>query len=230
VPLTALLARPPLLGRALRRSSELLALEVECLDVPAAWILHGAGWPATVGEHGIALGPAPAEPRPPAEAGKSGPLAAVAEALRALPPSGRRLATLLALPSPEGLARAAGREGEPWSRATLQAFLRSVGELDVLVGVMFDGDDGAEALRGVLDHYQLAPVCIRQAGDARPVPPGAVVARAVGIEVAGGALVECASIVTSDGPVSPLVEPEILVKASRAMAERARAARASTQP
>jgi hypothetical protein len=218
-PLASLFARPAALGRALRRASELLALEVECLDVPATWILHGAGWPATVGEQGIELGPAPVALRPPVETASNGPLAAVREALRALPPSSAPPATLMALPSPATLALAAGAGHEKWAQATLRAFVRLVGEIDVVVGVMLDGDDGVAALGGLLDHYGFTPVCLRGVGDSRPAPVGALVARALSIEaLMGGAPGELGPLVTSDGPVAPLVEPEHLLRAGRAMA------------
>jgi hypothetical protein len=201
----------------------LLVLEVECLDVPAAWILHSAGWPATIGEHGIALGPAPAELRAPSESVKGGPLYAVREALRTLPPSKTALATILSLPSPATLAKAAGAASQQWSRGTLQAFVRSVGELDVLAGVMVDGDDGVTALGGLLDHYRLSPVCTRQPGDTSSLPAGALVARALSIEaLAGGDFGEQEYLLTTDGPVALLVLPEELLRASRAVAKRPR--------
>jgi hypothetical protein len=246
-----LLASPATLGRALRRASELLGLSVECLDVPAAWILHSAGWPATVGEHGINLGPAPAELRAPMETANSGPLAAVREALRALPPVLTAPATLIALPSPATLAQAAGEqlcssgphhgrdsgqiasprrgeadarsaagEGEAdWARSTLQAFVRSVGELDVLAGVMLDGDDAVPVLGRLLDHYQLTPVCVRRPADTRPLPPGAIVARALPIDTLTGPALATAgfasdTLVTTDGPVAALVAPEELLRVS----------------
>jgi hypothetical protein len=213
-PLPSLLARPAALARALRRASELLELEVECLDVPATWILHSAGWPAAVGERGIELGAAPSTLPSPAEIVKSGPLAVVREALRALPPANAAPATLLALPSPARLAEAARDEG--YWRACLQTLVRSVGELEVLAAVMLDGDDGVAALHGVLAHYQLAAVCIRRPGDARPLPAGAIVARAWPLEMlAGAAPDESALLITTDGAVSPEVAPEDLLRASR---------------
>ena len=218
-PLASLLARPAALARAFRRASELLELEVECLDVPASWILHSAGWPATVGEHGIELGPASAELRAPIETVGNGPLLAVQEALRALPPLATTPATLLALPSPTKLAQAAGEGKANWARAALQAFVRSVGELDLLAGVMLDGDDGLAALGPLLDHYRLTPVCIRRPSDTRLLPPGVMAARALPIEaIMVSAPGEADSLVTTDGPVSPLVAPEELLRASRAVA------------
>jgi len=222
-PLGSLLARPAALGRALRRASELLGLTVECLDVPAAWILHSAGWPATLGEHGINLGPAPAELRAPTDTAGKGPLLAVREALGALPPVSTAPATLIALPSPATLVRAAGPGREDWARSTLQAFVRSVGELDVLAGVMLDGDDAVPVLGRLLDHYQLTPVCIRRPADTRPLPPGALVARALPIDTLTGPALATAclasdTLVTTDGPVAALVTPEDLLRASRAVA------------
>lgn len=220
-PLAALLAQPASLGRALRRASNLLALEVECLDVPATWMLHSAGWPGSVGEHGVELGCAPAELRAPAETVGGGPLAAVREALRTLPPFVAGPATLIALPSPATLAEAAGPNREPWSRGVLQALIRAVGELDVLVGVMFEGDDGVASLAGVLAHYRLSPVCIRRLADTRPPPPSAFIARALSLEalIAGSSSARD-PLVTSDGALPALAEPEDLVKASRALAAR----------
>ena len=276
-PLGSLFARPAALGRALRRASELLGLRVECLDVPAAWILHSAGWPATVGEHDVKLGPAPAELRAPMETAGNGPLLAVREALRALPPVSTSPATLIALPSPATLAQAAGEqlcssgphhgrdsgriasprrgeadaregasvasggggggagpevpeggsaagEGEAdWARAVLQAFVRSVGEMNVLAGVMLDGDDAIPVLGRLLDHYQLTPVCIRRPADTRPHPPGVIVACALPIEVLTGPALATAwlasdTLVTTDGPVAALVTPEDLLRVSRAVA------------
>ena len=221
-PLGSLLGRPAALGRALRRASELLSLTVECLDVPAAWILHSAGWPAALGEHGIELGSAPAAPHAPLETASNGPLAAVREVLRALPPVTDAPATLIALPSPATLAQMAGASDD-WSRAVLQAVARSLGELDVLAGVMFDGDDGVPALGRILDHYQLTAVCIRRPADTRPVPPGARVARALSIGTLTSsalATVDLApdTLITTDGPVATLVAPEELLHASRAVA------------
>jgi hypothetical protein len=205
---------------------------VECLDVPAAWILHSAGWPATVGEHGIELGSKPNTLRSPLETAANGPLFAVREAIRALPPSSAAPATLVTLPSPATLAMAAGagRESEAnplrvselkdWSRAVLQALVRSLGELDVLAGVMFDGEDGAPALGRLLDHYQLTPVCIRLPADTRPLPQGALGVRALSLEALAASAVAAVddaseTLVTTDGPVSPLVVPEELLRASR---------------
>jgi hypothetical protein len=223
-PLASLLARPAALARALRRAGDLLSLTVECLDVPAAWLLHSAGWPATVGEHGIALGSAPAEPRAPAETVKSGPLAAVCEALRSLPPSQREPVTLLALPSPASLARAAGGELGDWPRAALQALLRTVGELGALAGILFDDDEGVTSLGRLLEHYQLTPVCVRGPEDARPAPAGAAVARALPLPaLAGGApaagLVR-ERLVTTLGAVAAEVAPQDLLRASQAMVFR----------
>jgi hypothetical protein len=216
--LGSLLTRPAALGRALRRATLLLGLSVECLDVPAAWILHSAAWPATIGEHGIELGSAPSELRAPLETAGSGPLLAVREALRALPPAATAPATLVALPSPATLARA-GSVADEWSRAVLQVFVRSLGEMDVLAGVMLDGDDGAPALGRLLDHYQLTPVCIRRPADTRPLPPGAIAARALPIEALIGPALAWETLVTTDGPVVPLVAPEELLRASRAVVE-----------
>jgi len=224
-PLGSLLGRPAALARALRRASELLGLRVECLDVPAPWILHSAGWPATIGPHGMDLGPAPAALRAPLETIGNGPLAAVREALRALPPLTVPPATLIALPSPATLAQAAGAGHEKWSRAVLQAFVRFLGELDVLVGVMLEGDDGVSALGRLLDHYELTAVCIRRPAEPRPVPPGALLARALPIDVLTGpalatACVASDTLITTDGPVAPLVAPEELLRASRAVGAR----------
>jgi hypothetical protein len=213
-PLATLLAQPAALARAFRRSTELLGLKVECLDVPATWILHSVGWPATIGEHGIELGPAPKAPRTGGETASSGPLAAVREALRLLPEMNPSPATLLALPSPATLAWV-GR-GEEWARAVLQAFVRSVGELDLLCGVMFDGDDGVAALVGVLEHYGLAPLCIRRVADTRPAPMWAMVARALPLETL--ALTGFDRLVTTDGPLAAGVAPEDLLRISRAFA------------
>jgi hypothetical protein len=218
--LASLFARPAALGRALRRASQLLALEVECLDVPAAWILHAAGWPATVGDHGVQLGGAPAKLRPPAETAGAGPLFAVREALRALPPPPSAPATLIALPSPVTLARLAPAVDPAWARDTLQALVRSLGELDLLAGAMLDGDDGVTALGRMLDHHQLAAICIRRWDDPRPAPPGALLARALSIDAfcdgASAANLPAETLVTTDGPVAPDVPPETLLQASRA--------------
>jgi hypothetical protein len=91
-----------------------------------------------------------------------------------------------------------------------------LGELDVLAGVIFDGDDGVPALGRLLDHYQLTPVCIRRPGDARPMPPAAIAARALSIEaLMGGKFGESELLMTTDGPVASLVAPEALLRASR---------------
>jgi len=219
-PLGSLLARPAALGRALRRASELLALTVECLDVPAAWILHSAGFSATVGDDSVALGPAPAELRAPLAAAAEGPLLAVREALRKLPPANPAPATLVALPSPALLAQAAGAGREDWARAVLQAIVRSLGELDVLAGVMFDGDDAVSALGRSLEHYRLTPVCVRRGDDSRPLPPGALAARAL-IDLSPTHTTPGSELLlTTDGPVSPRVPPEDLLRTSRALLGR----------
>ena len=195
--MSALLDRPATLGRALRRASTLLGLEAECLEVPAAW-----------------LGDEDERPR-----------LAVLEALRTL----RALdqpgapATLVALPSPATLALVAP-EGEAQFRATLQRFLRAVGELGILAGVMWDGDDGATALGGVLAHYEMTAICIRRVGDDAAVPPGALVARAMPLSELAGAMpaaLGAAPFVTADGPVDPAVAPEELLAVSRAVGRRA---------
>jgi hypothetical protein len=184
-PIEELLARPAALGRALRQASKLLGLQVECLDVPGAWILRSAGWPTSTDGQG--LGPPPAE-----------------------------LATLLALPSPAVLGKAAGADRQGWARGVLQLFLRLVGEGNVVTGVMFEGDDGASSLAGVLAHYGLAPVCIRGVEDRRPAPAGALIARA--LPLAGPVEEDAASadrLITTDGAVHPSVPPEDLLRASR---------------
>jgi hypothetical protein len=204
----------------------LLSLTVECLDVPAAWILHSAGWPATLGERGMELGPAPATLRAPPETAGNGPLAAVREALRALPLLTAAPSTLVALPSPATLAQAAGAGvpiSDQWSRAVLQAFVRCLGEMDVLAGVMLDGDDGVSELSRMLDHFQLTAVCIRGPADPRPLPPGALAARALPIDGLTGPALATAGIasdtlITTDSPVAVLVAPEDLLRASRAVA------------
>jgi hypothetical protein len=161
------------------------------------------------------LGPAPAALRAPLETIGNGPLAAVREALRALPPLTVPPATLIALPSPATLAQAAGAGHEKWSRAVLQAFVRFLGELDV----------GVSALGRLLDHYELTAVCIRRPAEPRPVPPGALLARALPIDVLTGpalatACVASDTLITTDGPVAPLVAPEELLRASRAVGAR----------
>ena len=221
--LASLLARPAALARALRWASELLGLRVECLDVPAAWILHAAGWPAAFAEHGIEIGPPPAEAPAAHETAERGPLLAVRDALRALPASTSAPATLISLPSPATLASAAGAGHEEWSRAVLQALIRSLGQIDVLSGVMFDDDDGILALGRLLDHFQLTPICVRRPSDNRPPPPGALVARAVTLDALANRSPEIAGVAsemlaTTDGPVSPNVAPEDLLRASRRVA------------
>ena len=150
-PLSALLGRPDALGRALRRASTLLELEAECLEVPVAWL-------------GVE------EDRPRLA------LCAALGTLRNLDQS-TAPATLIAVPSPETLARASGGN-EHDARSVLQALLRSLGELDVLAGVMLDGDDGVAALGGILDHYGMTAICIRGASDESAGLPGVLVARA----------------------------------------------------
>jgi hypothetical protein len=213
-PIEELLARPAALGRALRQASKLLGLQVECLDVPGAWILRSAGWPTSTDGQG--LGPPPAELLPAAETTNRGPLATVRQALAALPPASSPLATLLALPSPAVLGKAAGADRQGWARGVLQLFLRLVGEGNVVTGVMFEGDDGASSLAGVLSHYGLAPVCIRGVEDRRPAPAGALIARA--LPLAGPVEEDAASadrLITTDGAVHPSVPPEDLLRASR---------------
>jgi hypothetical protein len=204
--MSALLDRPATLGCALRRASRLLGLEAECLEVSAAWLAAGDGGARR---------------------------AAVRDGLRALhaleqtdPP-----ATLVAVPSPATLARpSGGRAGEPSpgsplsdeaARSALQAFLRSLGELDVLAGVMFDGDDGVAALGGILTHYGMTAICIRRAGDDAAAPPGALVARALPMASLLGAAATArgtAVIITTDGQVDPTVAPRDLLEVSRAVA------------
>jgi hypothetical protein len=221
-PLASLFGRPAALARALRRASTLLALEVECLDVPAAWILHSAGWPATVGDASIVLAGAPTEIRTPVESLTQGPLLAAIASLRTLrsPTTASAPATLVALPSPATLAKSAGAGQAEWSRAVLQALVRALGDLDFLAGIMLDGDDGVATLGRLLDHYQMTAVCMRPPGDTRSVPPGALAARALPItSLAGAAKVDTggALLVTCDGPVSSSVAPDDLMRASRAI-------------
>ncbi|MBN2575015.1 MAG: hypothetical protein JXP73_10670 [Deltaproteobacteria bacterium] len=221
-PLSSLLARPDALARAFRRASELLSLDVECLDVPAAWILRSAGWPATVGERGIALGSQPAALRAPAETIDCGPLLAAREALRSLPPSNTPRTTLIALPSPAVLTQATAGRAD-WARAMVQALVRSFGESGIPAGVLFDEDDGVTELGRLLDHYQLAPICVRRSQDARPVPSGAMVARALPlVALTGGApgSLGTDALVTTDGPVASEVAPEDLLRAARTVAIR----------
>ena len=121
--------------------------------------------------------------------------------------------------------QAAGAGHEKWSRAVLQAFVRCLGEMDVLAGVMLDGDDGVPALGRLIEHYQLTAVCIRRPADPRPLPPGALGAYALSIEaLTGSALAEACltsnTLITTAGPVAALVVPEELLRASRAVAAR----------
>ncbi len=190
-PMSALLAQPHLLGRALRRASTLFELEVECLDVPAAWL-----------------------------GDDEGPRLAIREALRALRTLGGAEvpATLIAVPSPAALAALGGR-GEASARSLLQTFLRSLGELDLLAGVMFDGDDGA--LGRVLAHYRMAGICIRGMDHDAVTPPGALVARPLPLATLAKGIppeLTTAELMTTDGPVDPAVTPEELVEVSRAVA------------
>jgi hypothetical protein len=229
--LAALLDRPAGLARALRQASTLLTLDVECLDVPTAWILHSAGWPATEGEQGMVLGSAPSELRGAVEIASHGPIRAVVEAVRAVRAMSTPVgpATLVALPSPAALAEAAGPGRSDWSRTVLQALVRSLGELDCLAGILFDGDDGVPALGRLLDHYRLAAICVRRHGDTRAAPPGASVARALPLAtLVSASEVDLAGalLVTTDGGVAPSVAPEDLVRAAKTV----RATSSSTPP
>ncbi len=204
----ALLSRPARLAGALRRSSELLGLEVECLEISAEWILGVGG-----AHHQL---------HAPAELMRTGPLAAVREALQALPRSPRAPATLVALPSPATLAAADGGTVSPdAARATLQAIVRSLGELDRLAGVMVLGDDGIGALGRLLEFYQLTPISVRRPSDPPPCEPGALVALAVPllgstpVALSSAALLTTATLVTTEGPVGSDVSADALLSASR---------------
>jgi hypothetical protein len=200
-PMSALLARPDALGRALGRASALLGLEAECLDVPPAWLAAADETPRLAAREGLRT------------------LAALG---RADPP-----ATLVAVPSPATLARQSGRDAD-FARSALQSFLRSLGEIDVLAGVMFDGDDGVAALSGILGHYGMTAICIRGPADAAPVPRGALIARAAHwaeLAEASPTLQDPVTLITTQGPVDPTVAPEELLAVSRAMARAGQSGR-----
>lgn len=189
-PIAALLARPDALGRALRQASTLLGLEAECLEVPAAWLAGDRAHPPAVRE---ALRTLRARAQPDAPA------------------------SLVAVPSPVTLTRATGTS-ESDARAILLGFLRSLGEADVLAGVMLDGDDGVAALGGLLGHFGLTPISIRRPGGDAAVPPGTLVARA--LPLAALATHTAAELVTTEGPVDAAVAPEALRTMCRAFIEK----------
>jgi hypothetical protein len=94
--------------------------------------------------------------------------------------------------------------------------VRSLGELDLLAGVLLTADEAYDALYRMLDHYQLTSILLRRPGDVRPARLGTLAALAVELDAEPDALLGETKLVTTERPIPWDTEPETLIRASRA--------------